>query len=114
MLYRNKSIVAEAPATWDDLKTAALASTKEGMEGVLFNGGRWEGTTFDWLANYWALGGKLVDDTGKPVFGEGENKEKFLKALNYFKDLVDSGAAPKRVSTIANYDDMAGAWFRSG
>lgn len=79
------------------------------MEGVLFNGGRWEGTTFDWLANYWALGGKLVDDSGKPVFGEGENKEKFLKALNYFKDLVDSGAAPKRVSTIANYDDMNAA-----
>ncbi|ACE95051.1 sugar ABC transporter substrate-binding protein (plasmid) [Rhizobium phaseoli] len=109
VLYRNKSIVSDAPATWDDLKKAAIASTKEGMEGVLFNGGRWEGTTFDWLANYWALGGKLVDDSGKPVFGEGENKEKFLKALNYFKDLVDSGAAPKRVSTIANYDDMNAA-----
>lgn len=66
-------------------------------------------TTFDWLANYWALGGKLVDDSGKPVFGEGENKEKFLKALNYFKDLVDLGAAPKRVSTIANYDDLNAA-----
>ncbi|MGO7704541.1 ABC transporter substrate-binding protein, partial [Rhizobium ruizarguesonis] len=89
VLYRNKSIVADATQTWDDLKKAALASTKECMEGVLFNGGRWEGTTFDWLANYWELGGKLVDDSGKPVFGEGEKKEKFLKALNYFKDLVD-------------------------
>ncbi|MGO7859864.1 ABC transporter substrate-binding protein, partial [Rhizobium ruizarguesonis] len=77
-----------------------------------FNVGRWEGTTFDWLANYWALGGKLVDDSGKPVFCEGENKEKFLKALNYFKYLVDSGAAPKRVSTIANYDDMNAAAHR--
>jgi multiple sugar transport system substrate-binding protein len=109
VLYRNKSIVPDAPQTWDDLKKAALSSVQQGMEGVLFNGGRYEGTTFDWLANYWALGGKLVDDSGKPVFGEGENKEKFLKALSYYKDLVDSGAAPKRVTTIANYDDLNAA-----
>ena len=109
VLYRNKSIVPDAPQTWDDLKKAGIASVKEGMEGILFNAGRYEGSTFDWLANYWALGGKLVDDSGKPVFGEGENKQKFLKALAYYKDLVDSGAAPKRVTTIANYDDLNAA-----
>ncbi|MGN6778752.1 extracellular solute-binding protein [Rhizobium sp.] len=109
VLYRNKSIVSDAPQTWDDLKKAGIASVKEGMEGILFNAGRYEGSTFDWLANYWALGGKLVDDSGKPVFGEGENKEKFLKALTYYKDLVDSGAAPKRVTTIGNYDDLNAA-----
>jgi multiple sugar transport system substrate-binding protein len=109
VLYRNKSIVPDAPQTWDDLKKAALASKDQGMEGVIFNAGRYEGSTFDWLANYWALGGKLVDDSGKPVFGEGDNKEKFLKALNYYKDLVDTGAAPKRVTTIGNYDDLNAA-----
>ena len=109
VLYRNKSIVPDAPATWDDLKKAALASKDKGMEGVLFNGGRWEGTTFDWLANYWSLGGKLVDDKGTPVFGDAANKPNFLKAVNYFKDLVDSGAAPKRVSTIVNYDEFNAA-----
>jgi len=43
-------------------------------------------------------GGKLVDDSGKPIFGEGDNRAKMLKALNFYKDLVDSGAAPKRSS----------------
>ena len=76
---------------------------------MLFNGGRWEGTTFDWLAHFWAQGGELVDDSGKPIFGEGENREKMLKALNFFKDLVDSGAAPKRVATIKTYDDFNAA-----
>jgi multiple sugar transport system substrate-binding protein len=109
VLYRNTDIVKDAPQTWDDLKKAALASKDQGMEGVLFNGGRWEGTTFDWLANFWSQGGKLVDDAGKPIFGEGDNKAKFLKAVNYFKDLVDSGAAPKRVATITTYDDLNAA-----
>lgn len=109
VLYRNKDIVPTAPETWDELKAAAIASKDKGMEGVLVNGGRWEGTTFDWLANFWAQGGELVDDAGKPIFAEGENREKFLKAVNYFKDLVDSGAAPKRIATIVNYDEFNAA-----
>ncbi len=93
VLYRNKDLVPNAPQTWDELKTAALEAVKKGApEGLLFNGGRWEGTTFDWLAHFWSQGGKLVDDSGKPIFGEGENREKMLKALNFFKDLVDSGS----------------------
>ncbi len=109
VLYRNKEIVPDAPQTWDDVKKAALHSVDEGMEGILFNGGRYEGTTFDWLANFWGQGGKLVDDQGKPVFGEGGNRDKFIKAVNYYRDLVESGAAPKRVATIGNYDDFNAA-----
>lgn len=109
ILYRNLDLMADAPATWEEMQAAALAAAEQGAEGVLFNGGRWEGTTFDWLANFWAQGGTLVDDTGKPIFGEGENREKMLNALNYFNDLVDSGAAPQRVATISDYNDFNAA-----
>ena len=109
VLYYNSDIVKTVPQTWDELQATALEASKTGIDGVLFNGGRWEGTTFDWLANFWAQGGELVDADGKPIFGEGENKEKMLKALNYFKGLVDSGAAPKRVATIKTYDDFNAA-----
>lgn len=109
VLYRNKEIVPNAPKTWDELKAAALASKKAGMEGVLFNGSRYEGTTFDWLANFWSQGGELVDADGKPIFAEGANRDKFIKAVAYYKDLVDSGAAPKRVITLGGYDDFNAA-----
>ena len=110
VLYRNKDLVANAPQTWDELKAAALDAVDEGRrKAYLFNGGRWEGTTFDWLAHFWSQGGKLVDDSGKPIFGEGDNRDKMLKALNFYKDLVDSGAAPKRVATIKDYDDFNAA-----
>jgi multiple sugar transport system substrate-binding protein len=109
LLYRNIEIVPDAPQDWAELKAAALDAAGQGKEGVLFNGGRWEGTTFDWLAQFWAQGGDLVDDTGKPIFGEGENREKMLKALSFYKDLVDSGAAPKRVATIKDYNDFNAA-----
>ena len=109
VLYRNTDLVPEAPATWDELQAAALGAAGRGVEGVLFNGGRWEGTTFDWLAHFWSQGGDLVDDTGKPIFGEGDQREKMLKAINFYKNLVDSGAAPKRVATITDYNDFNAA-----
>lgn len=109
LLYRNKDIVPNAPQDWAELKAAALDAASKGKEGVLFNGGRWEGTTFDWLAQFWAQGGELVDDSGKPIFGEGENREKMLNALSFYNDLVKSGAAPQRVATIKDYNDFNAA-----
>ena len=57
-----RKLVPDAPQDWAELKAAALAAVAQGKEGVIFNGGRWEGTTFDWLAQFWAQGGDLVDD----------------------------------------------------
>ncbi|GGB25096.1 extracellular solute-binding protein [Allosediminivita pacifica] len=104
VLYRDTSVVPEAPQTWEDTREAALAAVEAGKEGILFNGGRWEGTAFDWLGNFWAQGGRLVDDEGGPVFAEGENRAKFLEAVAYYQDLVESGAAPRRVTSITDYD----------
>lgn len=109
VLYRDTDFVPEAPRTWDELEAAALSTVAAGKEGLLFNGGRWEGTAFDWLAHFWAQGGRLVDDEGRPVFAEGENREKMLAALNFYKELVDSGAAPARVTSIVNYDEFNAA-----
>lgn len=109
VLYRDTTLVPDAPATWDDLQAAALTTVAAGREGVLFNGGRWEGTAFDWLPNFWAQGGELVDAEGRPVFNQGDNRAKMLAAINYYKDLVESGAAPSRVVTIINYDEFNAA-----
>ncbi|MCC5973232.1 MAG: extracellular solute-binding protein [Rubellimicrobium sp.] len=109
VLYRDTSVIPDAPETWDELQAAGLASVEAGFEGLLFNAGRDEATAFDWLAHFWAQGGELVDEAGTPVFFEGDNREKFLTAVQFYADLVDSGAAPRRVTSISNYDDMLAA-----
>lgn len=109
VLYRDTSLIPDEPRTWDEAREAALATVAAGKEGMLFNGGRWEGTAFDWLPNFWAQGGELVDADGRPVFGEGENRDRMLAAIGYYKDLVDSGAAPARVTAIVNYDEFNAA-----
>ncbi|QDY71097.1 extracellular solute-binding protein [Qingshengfaniella alkalisoli] len=109
VLYRDTRVVEDAPATWAQALAAAAKSVEDGYEGLLFSGGRWEGTTLDWLGNFWAAGGRLVDDDGRPVFGEGANRAAFLDALGYYRELVESGASPARVASITNYDDFNAA-----
>ncbi|MDT0683338.1 extracellular solute-binding protein [Roseicyclus sp. F158] len=109
VLYRDTSLIPDAPQTWAEVEAAALAAAEAGREGILINGGRWEGTAFDWLANFWAQGGRLVDESGAPIFAEGENREKFLAAIRYYDGLVDSGAAPARITSITDYDAFTAA-----
>ena len=71
VLYRDTSVVPDAPETWEAAQAAGLAAVEAGREGLLFNGGRWEGTAFDWLANFWAQGGRLVDEAGAPDLRRG-------------------------------------------
>jgi multiple sugar transport system substrate-binding protein len=111
VLYRRTDLVPEAPRTWDELIEYAKAAGQKDPEvdGYLFNGGRWEGTTFDNLAHFWSQGGELVDDQGKPIFGEEPNRTYMLNELNFLKETVDSGASPQRVVTIKDYSEFESA-----
>lgn len=111
LLYRRTDLVPEAPRTWDELIQAAKEAEQKDpkVDGYLFNGGRWEGTVFDNLAHFWSQGGELVDEQGKPVFNEGQNREYMLNTMEFLKEAVDSGASPKRVATISDYSEFESA-----
>ena len=111
ILYRRTDLVPEAPRTWDELIEYAQAAEEKDskVDGYLFNGGRWEGTTFDNLAHFWSQGGELVDEQGKPIFGEEPNRTYMLNVMNFLKETVDSGASPKRVATITDYAEFEAA-----
>ena len=108
VLYYRTDLIPEPPETWDELINAAVAATEQdpNVDGYLYNAGRWEATTFDNLAHFWSQGGALVDDDGRPIFGEGENREYMLNMLNFLSRTVESGASPQRVNTIIQYDEF--------
>ena len=112
LLYRNTALVPDAPETWKQTTEAALAARQKagpGVDGLLFNGGRNETTMIDFLPQFWAQGGRLVDDAGAPVFGQEPNRGYLLKAIGYYQELIKSGASPARVASISNYDDLTAA-----
>lgn len=98
----NKTLFTEAgldpekpPTTWDELKADALQITeKTGKPGYdLFTqaGDNGEGLTWNFQVNLWQAGGEfLTPDNSAAAFNTPEGK----KALQFWMDLIDSGASP--------------------
>jgi maltose-binding protein MalE len=80
VMYRNPSIIAEAPATYEDLVAAAQAATQGDVigasleQGLFFSAGHLHG-----------LGGLLMDENGDPLFNDEKGVE-WMQLLNSFKD----------------------------
>lgn len=107
-IFRRTDLVPRAPRTWDELIEFAREAERRDrkVDGYLFNGGRWEGATFDNLAYFWMQGGELLTPGGRPIFAEGANARKMLNVLELLRRAVRSGASPTRVATIQNYDQF--------
>jgi maltose-binding protein MalE len=80
VMFRNTDIVAEAPATFDDLVAAAQAATTGDIVGANLERG-----FFFSAAHLNGVGGLLMDDAGNPLFNDDKGVE-WLNLLNSFSD----------------------------
>ncbi|HQP09073.1 MAG TPA: extracellular solute-binding protein [Anaerolineaceae bacterium] len=92
LLFRNKSIVPEPAADWNDLIAKATAATSGDVQGMVFE------TGFFFAAGHmYALGADLMDTTsGVPTF----NNEAGVAWLTALKNVKDAG-----IPTVNNSDD---------
>lgn len=111
VLWYRKDLVPVPPKTWDELINTVkkLQSEKKITEGLLTQGGRHENTFFYLLNMFWSAGGELVDQSGKPIFNQGKNREAMLDCLKLYKRLVDEGVMPKKVASITGGGDLNAA-----
>ena len=110
MLYYRKDLVPVPPKTWDELiATAARIAREKHVAGYLYNAGRWEAAVFDHLGMFWGQGGQLVDDAGRPVFGEPPNREKMVRVFSFLRETVASGASPRAVLGHNDYQQLTSA-----
>jgi multiple sugar transport system substrate-binding protein len=111
-LYYRADLLKDAgvqpPQTWDDLvaDVKAVQAKNPKMEGYLFAGGKSENLMMVWSEFLYAFGGKYVDDQGKCAFNSPEG----IKAVEYMKSLIDTGIAPKSVTTVQNVQDIETAF----
>jgi multiple sugar transport system substrate-binding protein len=110
VLYYRRDLVPRPPETWDELlRTAREVARERGINGYLFNAGRWEAAVFDHLPMFWAQGGELVDRDGRPVFGEPPHRERMVRVLSFLRDAVASGASPRSVLAGNDYKQLSAA-----
>jgi maltose-binding protein MalE len=82
VMYRNTDIIADAPATFDDLVAAAQAATAGDVVGANLEYG-----FFFSAAHLNAIGGLLMDENGNPLF----NDEKGVEWAELIKSFQDAG-----------------------
>jgi arabinogalactan oligomer/maltooligosaccharide transport system substrate-binding protein len=63
LMFRNKSIVPEAPATWEELIASAVENTEGDVQGAFLEAG-----PFFSMPHLEACGGKLMEENGDPAF----------------------------------------------
>jgi maltose-binding protein MalE len=80
VMFRNTSIIADAPATFDELVAAAQAATTDDVVGANLEYG-----FFFSAAHLHGLGGLLMDEKGDPLFNDEKGVE-WLNLLNSFKE----------------------------
>ncbi len=105
-LFYRRDLVPTPPKTWDELLALAPGLRKNGVIPYVFPGGRGEASVMDHLPMLWTQGGRLISADGKPVFGEGTNREALIQILAFLRNAVVSGASPVRVVNFRFEADM--------
>jgi len=104
-LYYQKDLVENPPKDWDAL-FETMGALKEDGYSFLYPAGKNETTSCDILPWFWSQGGELMDEEGKPIFGEGDNKEAMIQTFDFLKKTVDEGITPERVTSFMTDGDM--------
>ena len=100
VLFYNEDMLKEAgcevPTTWDELLEAAKATTTDTVSGFAHCALQNEEGTFNFLPWVWSTGATSYEI----------NSEGGIKALNFEKELVDSGAMTKEAINWTQGDTM--------
>lgn len=105
LMYRPSVLASvgasEFPKTVDEFMALAKALKDKGIAAEMVPAkANEEPSTMHMLSIFWGLGGKLVDDTGKPVFFEGDNGKYLAQVYQGYRDLVVAGFMPTSISTM--------------
>ena len=99
-LYYNEDMLNEkgctVPTTWDELMTTAKALTTDSVTGMAFCSVQNEEGTFNFVPWLWSTGATSYE----------MNSEGGIKALNFAKELIDSGAMSKECTNWTQGDVM--------
>ncbi|HOB16451.1 MAG TPA: ABC transporter substrate-binding protein [Defluviitoga sp.] len=116
ILYYRKDLLVkygyDVPETWDELFTIAKdISAKEGINGFVWQGARYEGLTCNVMEFVHSFGGEIIE-SGDVVVDDPKYFDKNVAAVAFMKKLIDEGVTPKGVTTYM--EEEARRVFQNG
>lgn len=107
--FYNKSLVLDAPETWDDVIAISADLAADGLTGLAFQNGFFHSAGF-----LYALGGSLMDDDGNATFNPdgGEGYEAMVAYLQFHQDMYELAQDPASGIIIDGSSPLPG--FQTG
>ncbi len=128
-LWYRKDLIPNPPKSWAEWIAVGKKLQAQGYkDGLILRGAMDEQINYGAvLPQFFGLGGKLVDDSGKPIFGVGKDRDLMIEVFNMWATAVKQGLLPQRVIDIKADGDLAadaskpnqvamilaGSWFYS-
>jgi len=107
-LWYRKDLIPTPPKTWDEwIATAKKLQGQGYKDGMLLRGFDEQIPYGSVLPLFFGLGGKLVDDAGKPIFGVGKDRDAMVEVMRFWSRAVKEGLVPQRVVDLKADGDMA-------
>ncbi|MGE5072626.1 MAG: extracellular solute-binding protein [Anaerolineae bacterium] len=106
----DKAGITAPPATWDELVAQAQVIKQKGIAEfpIIWSWNQKEGVVCDFTVLLYGMGGKFLDDSGKPVF----NDDKGVNTLTWMKKTIDDGLT--NPSSVASDENAVEADFLAG
>lgn len=103
MYFYDASRVPTPPATWSEVEALCeqVQAESPGRYPIAYS----LVDISHLLGIFTELGGRYIDDDGRPVVFEGENREHMERIVTWFRDMVDEGCIP-RAATVWNEPDI--------
>lgn len=106
-LWYRKDLIPNPPTTWDRWIATAKNLESQGFKNGWVTRGYDEQIPYGAvLPMFYGLGGKLVDSSGKPIFGEGQNRDAMVQVFDFWNRAVKEGVVPNRIVDIKADGDM--------
>jgi len=99
LFFYRTDLIPTPPKTWEEFIPVAqrVLASNPGITPFFASLGGTDAIVHTW-GNFEALGGTAFDKTGKPVVLEGANRQAWERIFQTFKQMMDSGLAPKSAS----------------
>ena len=88
------------PQDWQEFLEFGEKAKADGMYATMLPGGAGEVSALHLISMFWGLGGELVDETGKPVFFEGDSRAALEQVYGLYRELVEKEMMPADIATI--------------
>ncbi|MFW5836044.1 MAG: ABC transporter substrate-binding protein [bacterium] len=96
LFFYRDDLVTDAPDTFEDFRPIAeeIQSENPDIAPYFLSLGHTDGM-FHMYGNFLALGGQVLDGTGRPVLLEGENRDHWATIFRTYKEWMDAGLIPE-------------------